>query len=612
MCGFVGMFKNSPLYDEEREQIQKMSDSIDFRGPDEGRCAFFGNAGVGFRRLSIIDLALGSQPFERGDLLGIFNGEIYNYRELRETLISDGEKFTTNSEIEVMLTLYKKHGESFINMLRGMFAFAIFDKTANTAILGRDPFGIKPLYYLEREGKLLFSSEAKALYLEPSLDKTLVSDTAVQHYLTFQYVPEPNTMHPEIKILPAGHYMTCDGNTNTVKKYYTPTFSPKKADDFERKAQEVREVIESSVKYHMISDVDVGTFLSGGIDSAVITATASKLNPGIKAFTVAFGEKEYSEIDEASSIAKHLDVEHIKLIAGLEDFKRAFDRVVYHLDFPTADPSTMAIYLICEEAARHLKVVLSGEGSDELFGGYRIYNESTVSSKIYRLPSFVKSALSGIAGILPDGFRGKQLIYRGTTPLEKRYVGNAFIWNEKDKRDILKTWSPDVHFSQVTEPIYRECEGLSPMTRMQYVDMNTWLRGDILVKGDRLSMAHSLEVRVPFLDKEVFRVASTLHDSEKLAHNTTKYILRYAFRDLVDEETFMRPKLGYPVPVRKWLKHELYDGDKDIITNSSDNPYIDKKTALELLERHRDGSEDNYRKLWCILVFQRWYDLYVD
>ena len=314
MCGFVGMFKNSPLYDEEREQIQKMSDSIDFRGPDEGRCAFFGNAGVGFRRLSIIDLALGSQPFERGDLLGIFNGEIYNYRELRETLISDGEKFTTNSEIEVMLTLYKKHGESFINMLRGMFAFAIFDKTANTAILGRDPFGIKPLYYLEREGKLLFSSEAKALYLEPSLDKTLVSDTAVQHYLTFQYVPEPNTMHPEIKILPAGHYMTCDGNTNTVKKYYTPTFSPKKADDFERKAQEVREVIESSVKYHMISDVDVGTFLSGGIDSAVITATASKLDPGIKAFTVAFGEKEYSEIDEASSIAKHLDVEHIKLI----------------------------------------------------------------------------------------------------------------------------------------------------------------------------------------------------------------------------------------------------------------------------------------------------------
>jgi len=611
LCGFVGMFKNTSLLDEEKDLILKMSDAIDFRGPDEGRGVFYDRVGVGFRRLSIIDLELGSQPFERDNLLGVFNGEIYNYRELRQTLIDEGESFTTNSEIEVMLTLYKKHGEEFINLLRGMFAFAIFDKEKNTAVFGRDPFGIKPLYYLERDGKLLFSSESKALYLEPSLDKTLISDSAVQHYFTYQYVPEPATMHPEIKILPAGHYMTSDGTKNEIKKYYTPTFNPKKADDFEKKAQEVREVIESSVKYHMISDVDVGTFLSGGIDSAIITATASKLNPGIKAFTVAFGEKEYSEIDEASGIAKHLDVEHIKLIAGLEDFKRAFDKVVYHLDFPTADPSTMAIYLICEEAARHLKVVLSGEGSDELFGGYRIYNESSVSSKIYKLPAFIKSALSGVASVLPDGFRGKQLIYRGTTPLEKRYVGNAFIWNEKDKKEILKTWSPDVHFSQITEPIYKECEHLSPMTRMQYVDMHTWLRGDILVKGDRLSMAHSLEVRVPFLDKEVFRVASSLHDSEKLSHNTTKYILRYAFRDLVDEETFMRPKLGYPVPVRKWLKNELYDWARDIIVNSSDNPYVDKKKALELLEKHRDGSEDNYRKLWTILVFQRWYDLYV-
>ncbi len=610
MCGFVGMFKSSSLLEEEKSLVIKMSDAIHFRGPDEGRQVFYDKVGVGFRRLSIIDLELGSQPFERDGLLGIFNGEIYNYRELRETLISDGVEFRTNSEIEVMLALYKRDGESFINDLRGMFAFAIFDEKNNCAMLGRDPFGIKPLYYLEREGKLLFSSESKALYLEPSLDKTLVSDRAVQHYFTYQYVPEPSTMHPEIKILPAGHYMVSNGDKNEIKKYYSPTFNPKKADDFEKKAAEVREVIESSVKYHMISDVDVGTFLSGGIDSAVITATASRLNPGIKAFTVAFGEKEYSEIDEASSIARHLDVEHIKLVAGLEDFKRAFDKVVYHLDFPTADPSTMAIYLICEEAARHLKVVLSGEGSDELFGGYRIYNESSVSSKIYALPSFIKKALSGVSRILPDGFKGKQLIYRGTTPLEKRYVGNAFIWNEKDKKNILKTWSPDVHFSEITAPIYKECEHLSPMTRMQYVDMHTWLRGDILVKGDRLSMAHSLEVRVPFLDKEVFRVASTLHDSEKLSHNTTKYILRYAFRDLVDEETFMRPKLGYPVPVRKWLKNELYSWAKDIIENSSDNPYVDKKHALELLEKHRDGSADNYRKLWCILVFQRWYDMY--
>ncbi len=616
MCGFVGMFKNTCLDETDKDLILRMSNSIAFRGPDEEKSMFFDTAGIAFRRLSIIDLTMGSQPFELGDgYVGIFNGEIYNYREIRQDLIEKGETFKTNSEIEVMLTLYKREGENFINSLRGMFAFAIFDRENKKVVLGRDPFGIKPLYYVEREGKILFSSEAKALYLDPALDKSIVDKTMLQHYFTYQYVPESATLHPEIKILPAGHYMTYSSDTCNmeIKKYYTPAFCPKHdSDTFEDRARRVREVIESSVKYHMISDVDVGTFLSGGIDSAVITATASRLNPGIKAFTVAFGEKEYSEIDEAESIARHLDVEHIKLIAGLEDFKRAFDKVVYHLDFPVADPSTVAIYLICEEAARHLKVVLSGEGSDELFGGYKVYGESKTSSKIFALPEVIKWPLRKLSEIMPDGMQGKQLLYRGTTPLEKRYVGNAFIWDEKEKKNILKTWSDNVHFSHITRPIYEECKHLPPMTRMQYVDMNTWLRGDILVKGDRLSMAHSLEVRVPFLDKEVFKVASELEESDKLSHSTTKYILRYAFRDLVDEETFMRPKLGYPVPVRKWLKNELYDWAKDIIVSSSADEYIDKKYALALLEDHKNGTSDNYRKLWTILVFSRWYDMYVN
>lgn len=614
MCGFVGMFKNTCLDECDKDLVLKMSNSIAFRGPDEEKSMFFDTAGIAFRRLSIIDLTMGSQPFELGDgFVGIFNGEIYNYREIRQDLIEKGEEFRTNSEIEVMLTLYKRQGEDFINSLRGMFAFAIFDRANKKVVLGRDPFGIKPLYYVEREGKLLFSSESKALYLDPALDKTIIDKTMLQHYFTYQYVPESATLHPDIKILPAGHFMTFSSETCEVdiKKYYTPMFCPKhNGDSFEDRAKRVREVIESSVKYHMISDVDVGTFLSGGIDSAVITATASRLNPGIKAFTVAFGEKEYSEIDEAESIARHLDVEHIKLIAGLEDFKRAFDKVVYHLDFPVADPSTVAIYLICEEAARHLKVVLSGEGSDELFGGYKVYNESRTSSKIFSLPEFIKCPLRKLSEIMPNGMQGKQLLYRGTTPLEKRYVGNAFIWDEKEKKNILKTWSDSVHFSDVTRPIYDQCAHFSPMTRMQYIDMNTWLRGDILVKGDRLSMAHSLEVRVPFLDKEVFKVASELEEGDKLSHSTTKYILRYAFRDLVDEETFMRPKLGYPVPVRKWLKNELYDWAKDIIVSSSADEYIDKKYALLLLEDHKNGTSDNYRKLWTILVFSRWYDMY--
>ena len=616
MCGFVGMFKNTPLDEESRALITKMSETIAYRGPDEGKMLFFEKLAIAFRRLSIIDLEKGSQPFEYGDrYVGLFNGEIYNYRELRLELIEKGFEFKTNSEIEVMLTLYSVEGEHFINKLRGMFAFSFYDKEKNTLMLGRDPFGIKPLYYIEREGQLLFSSESKVFYNDPALDKTLIDEEKLQHYFTYQYIPEPSTLHPEIKILPAGSYAFVDFEAEKpvrIEKYYTPVFTPKKSDDFEKKAAELREVVEESVKYHMISDVDVGTFLSGGIDSAVITATASKLNPGIKAFTVAFGEKEYSEINEAEGIAKHLDVEHIKLVAGLEDFKRAFDKVVYHLDFPVADPSTMAIYLICEEAARHLKVVLSGEGSDELFGGYKVYGETVTSDKINALPKFIKTPLTGISRIMPEGMKGKALLYRGTTPLEKRYVGNAFIFDEKSKKKILKTASDNVHFSQLTEDIYRDVEGLPGITKMQYVDMNTWLRGDILVKGDRLSMAHSLEVRVPFLDKEVFRLASTLATEEKLSHGTTKYIFRHAFRDLVNPETVMRPKLGYPVPVRKWLKNELYDWAKDIIVNSTATDYIDTAEALRLLDAHREGREDNYRKLWVVLVFIKWYSLFVE
>lgn len=615
MCGFVGMFKNSSLNNEERDLVTNMSKAIAHRGPDEDKALNFDTLSIAFRRLSIIDLEKGSQPFEYGDrYVGIFNGEIYNYRDLRAELIKEGYTFDTNSEIEVMLTLFSIEGEKFINKLRGMFAFCFFDKEKNTVTLGRDPFGIKPLYYLHREGRVSFSSESKAFYLDPSIDKTAIDKTQLQHYFTYQYVPEPATLHPEIKILPAGHYMVCDFSSEQevrIEKYYTTTFRPQKSDDFEKKAELLRRTVEKSVEYHMISDVDVGTFLSGGIDSAVITATASKLNPGIKAFTVAFGVKEYSEMDEASGIAEHLDVEHIKLVAGLEDFKRAFDKVVYHLDFPMADPSTMAIYLICEEASRHLKVVLSGEGSDELFGGYRVYNETLTSSKIYSLPKLVKTPLNWLSRVLPDNVKGKQLLYRGTTPLSDRYVGNAFIFDEESKKSVLKTFDPSVHFTDVTKDIYRDVQGLPGITQMQYVDMNTWLRGDILVKGDRLSMAHSLEVRVPFLDKEVFELASTLATEEKLSHGTTKYIFRHAFRDLVNDETVMRPKLGYPVPVRKWLRCELYDWAKDIIVNSGADEYIDKKEALRLLDAHRDGTEDNYRKLWVILVFLRWHSLYM-
>jgi len=616
LCGFAGLFKLSGLVEEDRKQLSEMSESIRFRGPDENSLVFEDKIAFAFRRLSIIDLTLGSQPKKTADgaVSGIFNGEIYNYRDLREKYFKE-ESFETNSELEVMLKLYQKEGAKFVTHLRGMFAVAFYDRKNHKILLARDPFGIKPLYFRVTNEGITFASEAKAFLFDPTYPSFRTKDELVQHYFTYQYMPAKE-FSSGLSILPAGHTLSYDTETGEWKTemYFDPMFFPNREKDYKEKKREVREVLTESVKYHMISDVPVGTFLSSGIDSAIVTALASKLNPGIKAFTVAFGVKNYSEIDDADAIARHLDVEHIKVVRGVEDFKRAFEKVVWSLDFPVADPSTVAIFLVCEEAARHLKVVLSGEGADELFGGYKIYDESRYSSKIYSLPAPIRSVLAFLSRILPDWVKGKNLLYRGTTPLEKRFIGNAFVFNEKEKKSFLKTFDPNVRFDQPEKEIYARAKEnhLSPMLQMQYADMRSWIRGDILVKGDRLSMYHSLEVRVPFLDKEVFRTARELCDGDKLAHGTTKYILRDAFRDLVDEATFVRPKLGYPVPVRVWLRDELYLWAKEIIENMTCEDYIKKEAALKMLEEHKEGKKDHYRHLWTILVFITWYRLYVS
>ncbi len=616
MCGFAGVFHPEGLVEEDRKMLSCMSEAIRFRGPDEESLVAEEKIAFAFRRLSIIDLEGGSQPKESADgvVKGVFNGEIYNYRELKEEYLG-GEEFQTDSELEIMLKLYRLKGEGFIRLLRGMYAIAFYDRNADTLFLGRDPFGIKPLYYRLTEEGITFCSEAKAFLFDPTLETFKTRDDLVQHYFTYQYMPTKD-FSSGLSILPAGHYLIYDGKSKKcrIERYFDPMFCPDKEKSYEEKKAEVRSVLTESVKYHMISDVPVGTFLSSGIDSAIVTALASQLNPGIKAFTVAFGVKDYSEIDDATAISRHLDVEHIKVVRGVEDFKEAFEKVVWSLDFPVADPSTVAIYLVCQEAAKHLKVVLSGEGADELFGGYKVYDESRFSAKIFGLPKALKSILAWLASVLPDCVKGKNLLYRGTTPLEDRYIGNAFIFKEEEKKAFLKTYDPAVRFYQPEREIYahaKEC-GLSPMLQMQYVDMRSWMRGDILVKGDRLSMYHSLEVRVPFLDREVFRVAASLCDDEKLKKGTTKFILRDAFRDLVDEATFLRPKLGYPVPVRAWLKDELYPWAKEILENMTCTEYIDRAAALRLLEDHKEGRADNYRKLWTLLVFVTWYRLNVS
>ena len=607
------MFNRDPSLNNET-MLTRMSESIRHRGPDDSQYIVRDNFCMAFRRLAIIDIDNGGQPYTSPDgrFTAVFNGEIYNYRDLRQPLIEEGQEFLTNSEIEVIVALYRKHGADFVKLLRGMFAIVIYDGDEKTVFACRDPFGIKPFYYRATESGVLFASEMKAFLFDESLGGFTVDPSLLQHYLTFQYVPEPHTISPNVSVLEASHYMLVqpDGS-HEVKPYCSLAFATPSEESLEEKAKKLRKILTESVEYHMISDVEVGTFLSSGIDSAVVTAIASRINPGIKALTVGFDVAAYSELDDAHEIAKHLNVKHIMEKASCEDFKNAFEEVIWHLDSPVADPSTVAIYLIAKAASKHVKVMLSGEGADELFAGYKTYRDSLLSGRFVNAPEFVRAGMRGLSKIVPNGVKGKNFLMRAGVPLEQRYVGNAFLFNEKEKRNILKQFDPNQNFSELTKDIYARVADRDPLIKMQYIDLYTWLRGDILVKGDRLSMAHSLEVRVPFLDREVFDFASTLRNADKLREGTTKYVLRLAFQDYVNPETFMRPKLGYPVPVRVWLRGELYEWARDIIQNSKADEYIDRKEALKMLEDHRTGKADNYRKLWAILAFIKWYELYV-
>ncbi len=637
MCGFVGLLFNMPLSTEEETALDKMSCALAHRGPDSAEKYVHENAALAFRRLSIIDLENGTQPYSGfdGAYTIVYNGEIYNYLELRETLIAKGYEFTTHSEVEVLLALYHEHGTAFLTELRGMFAFIIYDKKAGTFFGARDPFGIKPFYYRLSDKGLICASEMKAFQFEPTRSVFEVDAAALQQYLTFQYVPELDTIDTHVKVLPAGHYfvyspaarglsdsngedsspLTQNNSANAALspiEYAPLRLAPNPSISFDEKAKRIREALESSVRYHMISDVPVGTFLSSGIDSAVITALASKLAPGIKAFTVSFDVKGYSEVDDAADIAEHLDVEHIKLMGTVDDFVAAYEQTIYHLDTPVADPSVVSIYMIAREAAKHVKVVLSGEGSDELFGGYLMYGTSVSAQKLHRLPRPLRSVLGALSHALPEGVKGKNLLNRGGSPLEDWFVGGSFNFTEEEKQRFMHGFNPNQSYQQITRPLLDEVRGETLLTQMQHLDLQTWLRGDILVKGDRLSMAHALEVRVPFLDKEVFEAARILIDSDKLAEGTTKYALRYAMKDLVNPETFMRKKLGYPTPVRVWLKDELYDWARAIIQNSNADEWINRAAALELLEQNRRGTVDYYKRIWTLLTFLTWHKLYIE
>ncbi|MGK4127447.1 asparagine synthase (glutamine-hydrolyzing) [Ligilactobacillus saerimneri] len=615
MCGIAGFVTDIEMGagDQYKQQVMQMEKCYVHRGPDDNGEFIDTNVAMGFRRLSIIDLEGGHQPlsYDNQRYWITFNGEIYNYIELREMLAKQGYEFQTDSDTEVLLAMYVRYGEEAVKHLRGMFDFVIWDTQEKVLFGARDHFGIKPLYYAQVGDKFYYASENKAIYSQLQKDQQTFDKDALQDYMTFQFVPEPETLTKEIRMLQPGHYfIKRPGEDIQIKRYFYAQFKPvdRPEDEYVKK---VRDVLIDSVKAHMRADVPVGSFLSGGIDSSIVVAIAKDLNPNLETISVGFEREGYSELDVAQETADKLGVKNFSSVITPEEFMKTFPHFVWSMDDPLADPAAVPQYFLAKEARKRVKVALTGEGADELFGGYKIYHEPE-SLKCFNYTKPINGLLHKIAEIAPEGMKGKSFLMRGTTPLEKRYVGNAFIFDEEEKKQFIKDYNADHSFDKITAPLYRDSKDYDPITRMQFIDMHQWLNGDLLRNADRTTMAHSLELRTPFLDVNVFKVASEIPAKYRIAHGTTKYILRQAAEGIVPAHVLHRPKLGFPVPIRFWLKNEMYDWARQIINDSQTDYLFNKQYFLQLLEDHRQDKRDNSRKLWTVLTFMMWHKLYVE
>ncbi|HLV57963.1 MAG TPA: asparagine synthase (glutamine-hydrolyzing) [Natronosporangium sp.] len=628
MCGLLAFFSSHGLAAAHRDAVAEALETLHHRGPDEtgvevvealdgwGTDAVFGH-----KRLSIIDVKASHEPmpYAGGRYLLTFNGEIYNYVELREELIREyGATFDTAGDAEVLVAAYHYLGEEALYRLRGMFAFMIWDRQRRRAFGARDPYGIKPLYYLVTTEGLYLASEKKALLpFAPSArwGDAGLDPANLSHYLTLQYVPEPGTLHRGIARIGSGECLTWTPEEGIqVRRWYRPQFRPTPTDDPQALYRRIRETLRESVRMHMRADVPVGAFLSSGIDSTAVVALAREFHPNILTFTVGYDVPGYSEIEVAQESARHLEVTTIPTKIGPRDMMEALPRIVWHLDDPVADPALVPLYFVAKKASEHVTVVLSGEGADEFFGGYTIYREPLSLAMVQALPQPLQRGLRAVAKVIPEGVKGKSFLQRGTTPIEERYYGNARMFTEEEKQRLLRHYDPSVRYTDVTAPIYAEVPDLDDVTTMQYVDLYTWLRGDILVKADRMSMAHSLELRVPFLDREVFEVAATIPVELKLPPRSTatKFALRRALEGVVPPAIVNRVKLGFPTPTRVWLAGEMYEWAQDILSSSGAGDLLDLPYVQGLLAAHRRGDADHSRKIWTVLVFCIWYAIFVD
>lgn len=603
ICGFTGQ-----IVDRDKV-IKNMTDVITHRGPDSSGFYTDSRISMGFRRLSIIDLDAGHQPIYNEDksLVLTFNGEIYNYRELRDQLIECGHEFYTNSDSEVLVHGFEQWHEDLLMKLRGMFGFAIYNVKDGSVFIARDFFGIKPMHYTLVDGEIIYGSEIKSILEHPKYEKRF-NYRALDTYLSFQYAVPPETFFEDVYCLLPGHFLWYKNGEVTTERYFEAKFRPDENLSEEDAVNKIESAFENSVNAHKIADVEVGCFLSSGVDSSYVSTYFADQ----KTFTVGFdfGEK-YNEISWAKRLSEKIGVDHYTKLITSEEFWGAVPKVQYHMDQPLADPSCIALYFVSKLASEHVKVVLSGEGADELFGGYQVYR-SPMNQRIYHAvcPYPLRKLFRKIALRLPD-IKGRDYLIRACDPLEEDFIGNAFLYNYEQKYELLKDPSIATRPQDLTKRFYNRARKYDKVTKMQYIDINLWLVGDILLKADRMSMANSLELRVPFLDKEVWKVASTIPSKLRVNRKNTKYALRQAALRHLPEETAQKEKLGFPVPTRVWLRDEkFYNIVKEEFKSPTAQKFFNIDVIMDWLDDHYEGLADTSRKVWAIYVFLIWYKQY--
>lgn len=603
MCGICGIVRKG----DNKDIIKKMNDRIMHRGPDGEGYYIDGDIAFGHRRLSIIDLSTGDQPIynEDNSVVTVYNGEIYNYVELRSELESLGHEFKTKSDTEVLVHGYEEWHTDLPKHLRGMFAFAIYDKNRNEIFLARDNFGIKPLYYAKMNDSFMFASEIKSFLDVPDFKKEFNEDI-LETYLEFSFVPTNETFFKGVYRLDAGCSLLYKDEDIKINKYFKLDFKEDTM-SFTDAVKNISDVMEDSVKRHLIADVEVGSFLSSGIDSSYIVSLARPH----KTYTVGYENKKYNEINYAKDLADKLGIKNESKIIKKDEYLDAIPKIMYHLDEPTSDPAAISLYFVAKLASRDLKVVLSGEGADEFFGGYNYYREE-VDYKFYnKIPYGIRHAIGKVAGLFPE-VRGFNFLVRRGEKLENSYIGVNRNFSEKMARKVLRK-NYELKAIDVTKNVYNEFKDYSNIDKMQAIDINFWLMKDILLKADRMTMASSIEGRVPFIDKEVFSVASKLPFDYKVTKENTKVALREAARKVIPTDAYKKKKLGFPVPIREWIKDGAFKEDIEKTINSDvANRYFNVKFLNKLFNEHLSGKKDNYRKIWTVYTFIKWYQVFFE